>query len=38
MRKTLLSDYEIAEVSLFADKVFRYGDSETAVLIGRQLS
>jgi hypothetical protein len=37
VRKLLLSDYEIAEVSLFADKVFRYGDSETAVLIGRRL-
>jgi len=37
VRKTLIRDYEIAEISLFADKVFRYGDSESAVLIGRRL-
>ena len=37
VRQLLLRDYEIAEVSLFADKVFRYGEPESAVLIGRRL-
>lgn len=37
VRKTLLRDYEIDEISLFADKVFRYGESESAVVIGRRL-
>jgi type I restriction-modification system DNA methylase subunit len=38
VRETLLREYEIAEISLFADKVFRYGESESAVVIGRRLS
>lgn len=37
VRETLLREYEIAEISLFADKVFRYGESESAVVIGRRL-
>ena len=37
MRQLLLRDYEIAEISLFADKVFRYGDAESAVVVGRRL-
>jgi type I restriction-modification system DNA methylase subunit len=37
VRRTLLSDFEVAEVSLFADKVFHYGDAESAVLIGRRI-
>lgn len=37
VRETLLRDYEISEVSLFADKVFRYGESESSVVIGRRL-
>ena len=36
VRRSLLRDYEIAEISLFADKVFRYGEPESAVLIGRR--
>ncbi len=38
VRETLLRDYEIDEISLFADKVFRYGESESAVVIGRRLA
>ncbi len=38
VRQLLLRDYEIAEISLFADKVFRYGEPESAVLIGRRLA
>jgi len=38
LRRTLLRDYEIEEVSVFADKVFRYGEPESAVLIGRRLT
>ena len=38
VRRTLLRDYEIAEVSVFADKVFRYGEPESSVLIGRRLT
>jgi type I restriction-modification system DNA methylase subunit len=38
VRRVLLRDYEIAEVSLFADKVFRYGEPESSVLIGRRLT
>jgi hypothetical protein len=37
VREALLREYEIDEISLFADKVFRYGESESAVLIGRRL-
>jgi len=38
LRETLLRDYEISEISLFADKVFRYGEPESTVIIGRRLS
>jgi len=38
VRRTLLRDYEIAEISVFADKVFRYGEPESSVLIGRRLT
>ncbi len=38
LRRTLLSDFEIAEISLFADKVFKYGELESAVLVGRRLT
>ena len=34
VRELLLHDYEIAEISLFADKVFQYGESESAVIVG----
>jgi len=37
VRELLLRDYEISEISLFADKVFRYGEAESAVVIGRRL-
>jgi hypothetical protein len=36
VRKLLLRDYEIGEIDLFADKVFRYGEPESTVLIGRR--
>ncbi len=36
VRNLLLRDYEIAEISLFADKVFRCGDPESSVLVGRR--
>ena len=36
VRKRLLDDFEIAEISLFADKVFRHGQPESAVIIGRR--
>lgn len=38
LREALLRDYEISEISLFADKVFRYGEPESAVIIGRRLA
>lgn len=38
VRKMLLRVYEIDEISLFADKVFRYGEPESAVVIGRRLT
>jgi hypothetical protein len=38
VRRILLRDYEISEISLFADKVFRYGEPESTVLIGRRLA
>ena len=36
VRESLLRGFEIAEISLFADKVFRHGEPEIAVLIGRR--
>jgi hypothetical protein len=38
VRETLLRDYEIAEIILFADKVFQYGEPEPAVIIARRLA
>ncbi|MBI5387908.1 MAG: N-6 DNA methylase [Verrucomicrobia bacterium] len=38
LREALLHDYEISEISLFADKVFRYGEPESTVIIGRRLA
>lgn len=38
VRQTLLKDYEISEISLFADKVFRYGEPESTVILGRRLT
>lgn len=38
LRETLLRDYEISEISLFADKVFRYGEPESTVIIGRRFA
>lgn len=37
LRRTLLDEYDLSEVTLFADKVFNYGESETAVLLGRRV-
>ena len=37
VRRILLRDYEISEISLFADKVFRHGEPESTILIGRRL-
>ena len=36
VRRKLLAEFEIAEIVLFADKVFRYGESESTVIIGRR--
>ena len=38
LRELLLRDYEISEISLFADKVFHYGEPESTVIIGRRLA
>ncbi|HXP61741.1 MAG TPA: N-6 DNA methylase [Dongiaceae bacterium] len=38
LRQVLLRDYEISEISLFADKVFRYGEPESTVIIGRRFA
>jgi len=38
LRQVLLRDYEISEISLFADKVFRYGQPESTVIIGRRFA
>jgi hypothetical protein len=37
LREVLLRDYEVSEISLFADKVFRYGEPESTVIIARRL-
>lgn len=37
IRRILLHDFEISEIGLFADKVFRYGEPESTVIIGRRL-
>jgi len=36
LRKTLLAKYEIDEITMFADKVFEYGDAESAIVIARK--
>ena len=37
LRRKLLDEYEISEITLFADKVFNYGEPETAVILGRRV-
>jgi hypothetical protein len=37
VRRTLLAEYELAEIDLFADKLFRFGESESTVIIGRRV-
>src|SRR5260370_36323806 len=36
VRKWLLAEYDLSEISVFADKLFEHGDHEVAVLIGRR--
>ena len=38
IRRLLLRQFEIGEVLLFADKVFEYGESESAVIVARRLA
>lgn len=38
LRKDILSDFEIADICLFPDKMFRFSDVESAVIIGRRVS
>ncbi len=37
VRQLMLENFELREISLFADKVFSFADVESAVLIGRRL-
>lgn len=37
IRRRLLDEYEISEITLFADKIFNYGEPETAVILGRRV-
>jgi type I restriction-modification system DNA methylase subunit len=37
LRRKLLDEYEISEITLFADKIFNYGEPETAVILGRRV-
>ncbi len=37
LRRKLLDEYEISEITLFADKVFNFGEPETAVILGRRV-
>ena len=37
LRRRLLAEYEISEITLFADKVFNHGQPETAVILGRRV-
>jgi len=37
LRKRMLTEYEISEVTLFADQVFKYGAPESTVIIARRL-
>ena len=36
VRKLLTTEFELQEICLFPDKVFTFGDSESAVLIARK--
>ena len=36
LRRTILSDFELAEIDVFEDKLFAKGDHEAAVLLGRR--
>ena len=36
VRERLLTDFDLSEISLFADNLFEHGDHEVAVLIGRR--
>ena len=36
VRQILLREYEISEITVFADQVFSYGDSESCVIIARR--
>lgn len=38
LRRTLLENYEIKEVVLFADKVFEFGQPESTVILARKLT
>lgn len=38
LRKRMLAEYEISEVTLFADEVFQYGEPESTVIIARRLA
>lgn len=38
VRDRLLREFEVRELCLFADKVFDWGDAETAVILGRRRS
>lgn len=37
LRRNLLAEYELSEITLFADKIFNYGEPETAVILGRRV-
>jgi len=37
LRRKLLDEYDVSEITLFADKVFNYGEPETAVILGRRV-
>lgn len=37
LRRKLLDEYELSEITLFADKIFNYGEPETAVILGRRV-
>jgi hypothetical protein len=36
VRRELLKDFDLSEISVFADKLFKHGDHEVAVLMGRK--
>ncbi len=37
VRKMIVENYELREISLFPDKVFSFSDAESAILLGRRL-